>query len=228
MPPGSRLTFALVNFVAVLIIACPCAMGLATPTAILVATGRGAEKGMLFRGGEVLERAGKVTTVVLDKTGTITTGRPEVTDVVPAATLGPGPGRRFSRDALLRMAASAERLSEHPLGEAIVRAATADGASLLPATAFEALPGHGVRRSIDGRRVVIGNTPADGGAGDRRHAARARGRAPVFVGAHGDVRRGGRNCGGPHRPGGYASPRGGRRHPAPQGAGPGPRDDHRG
>ncbi|MBP1603208.1 MAG: copper-translocating P-type ATPase, partial [Acidobacteria bacterium] len=84
-PPDSRLTLALANFVAVMIIACPCAMGLATPTAILVATGRGAEKGILFRGGEVLERAGKVRTVVLDKTGTITTGRPEVTDVVPAA-----------------------------------------------------------------------------------------------------------------------------------------------
>lgn len=158
LPPDTRLTFALVNFVAVLIIACPCAMGLATPTAILVATGRGAEKGVLFRGGEVLERAGSVTTVVLDKTGTLTTGRPEVTDVVPAAPPGPSSRPRLSREALLQLAASAERLSEHPLGEAIVRAAAAEGILLLPASAFEALPGHGVTAVVDGRRVVIGNS----------------------------------------------------------------------
>jgi Cu+-exporting ATPase len=119
LPPGVRLTGALVNFVAVLIIACPCAMGLATPTAILVGTGRGAERGILVKGGDVLERAHAVTTVVLDKTGTITSGRPEVTDIVP---LGAVP---IDADELLRLAASAERSSEHPLAAAIVRAAQA-------------------------------------------------------------------------------------------------------
>ncbi len=107
LPPGERFTPALVSFVAVMIIACPCAMGLATPTAILVGTGKGAEQGILIRGGEILERAGQITTVVLDKTGTITTGRPEVTDVVP------GPGS--SEETLLTLAATAERVSEHPL-----------------------------------------------------------------------------------------------------------------
>ena len=155
-PPDSRLTLALANFVAVMIIACPCAMGLATPTAILVATGRGAEKGILFRGGEVLERAGKVRTVVLDKTGTITTGRPEVTDVVPAATFAPA-GAESPGDALLRIAASAEQRSEHPLGEAIVRAASARGAALAPAAAFEALPGRGIAAEVDGQLALIGN-----------------------------------------------------------------------
>jgi Cu+-exporting ATPase len=155
-PPESRLTMALVNFVAVMIIACPCAMGLATPTAILVATGKGAEKGILFRGGEVLERAGKVRTVVLDKTGTITSGRPEVVDVVPTPTFTPA-GDASPRDALLHLAASAEQRSEHPLGEAIVRAATARGGTLAHVSAFEALPGHGVVAEMEGRRVLIGN-----------------------------------------------------------------------
>jgi Cu+-exporting ATPase len=155
-PVESRLTMALSSFVAVMIIACPCAMGLATPTAILVATGRGAEKGILFRGGEVLERAGKVTTVVLDKTGTITTGRPEVTDVVPVPSFAPA-GAAGPTDALLRVAASAEQRSEHPLGEAIIRAASARGAVLAPAAAFEAVPGHGVVANVDGRLTLIGN-----------------------------------------------------------------------
>jgi Cu+-exporting ATPase len=155
-PVESRLTMALTSFVAVMIIACPCAMGLATPTAILVATGRGAEKGILFRGGEVLERAGKVTTVVLDKTGTITTGRPEVTDIVPVPSFAPA-GAGGPADALLRVAASAEQRSEHPLGEAIIRAASERGATLAPPTAFEAVPGHGVVANVDGRLTLIGN-----------------------------------------------------------------------
>ncbi len=119
LPAGARFGPALVAFVAVMIIACPCAMGLATPTAILVGTGRGAERGILIRGGEILERAGQITTVVLDKTGTITTGRPEVTDVVAA----PGADERD----LLTLAASVERASEHPLAQAVVRAAEARG-----------------------------------------------------------------------------------------------------
>ncbi len=149
MPAGNRFTPALVSFVAVMIIACPCAMGLATPTAILVGTGRGAEKGVLIRGGEILERAGHVTTVVLDKTGTITSGRPEVTDLVPAAGV--------ADDDLLAIAASVERGSEHPLAQAVVRAATGRGLALRPAAAFRALPGLGVAAELDGGRSVLGN-----------------------------------------------------------------------
>ena len=149
MPAGNRFTPALVSFVAVMIIACPCAMGLATPTAILVATGRGAEKGVLIRGGEILERAGHITTVVLDKTGTITSGRPEVTDLVPAPGVAP--------EELLAQAASAERASEHPLAQAIVRAAADRGIALAPATAFRALPGLGVSADTGAGRLVIGN-----------------------------------------------------------------------
>ncbi len=157
-PADTRLTMALVNFVAVMIIACPCAMGLATPTAILVATGKGAEKGLLFRGGEVLERAGQVNAVVLDKTGTITTGRPEVTDIVPAPSFERTSGPEGPRDGLLWLAAAAEQRSEHPLGEAIVRAAAGAGARMPEASAFEAIPGRGIAAAVDGRRVLIGNT----------------------------------------------------------------------
>jgi len=129
--------------VAVLIIACPCAMGLATPTAILVSSGRGAERGILIKSGEVLERAHKITTVVLDKTGTITTGKPAVTDVTSGAALA--------------LAASVERASEHPLAAAIVEAAQARNLSLRQATGVRALPGRGVTGAVDGRRVLIGN-----------------------------------------------------------------------
>jgi P-type Cu+ transporter len=152
-PPGGRFTLALVNFVAVLIIACPCAMGLATPTAILVGTGKGAEKGVLIRGGDILERAGQVTTVVLDKTGTITSGTPDVTDVVPV-----GAGRTGVRtaDQLLQVAASAEQPSEHPLGQAIVRAAQARELPLAAASGFRAIPGRGIVAHV-GEDLVIGN-----------------------------------------------------------------------
>jgi Cu+-exporting ATPase len=143
LPPGARLATALVNFVAVLIIACPCAMGLATPTAILVGTGRGAERGILIKNGEVLERAQKITTVVLDKTGTITLGKPSVTDV-------------GSLDALA-LAASVERASEHPLGAAIVEAAELRNLPIRQSINVQALPGFGVTGSVDGRRVLIGN-----------------------------------------------------------------------
>jgi Cu+-exporting ATPase len=143
LPPGDRFATALVNFVAVLIIACPCAMGLATPTAILVSTGRGAERGILIKSGQVLERAQKITTVVLDKTGTITTGKPAVTDIVSEAALA--------------LAASVERASEHPLGAAIVEAAQSRNIPLRPASNVQALPGRGVTGVVDGRRVLIGN-----------------------------------------------------------------------
>jgi Cu+-exporting ATPase len=149
LPAGSRFTPALISFVAVMIIACPCAMGLATPTAILVGTGKGAERGILIRGGEILERAGRITTVVLDKTGTITVGRPEVTDAVVVDG--------SSEPALLALAASAERRSEHPLAAAIVRAAEARSLALESATGFEAVPGRGIVARVGGRAVVIGN-----------------------------------------------------------------------
>ncbi len=160
-PADERMARALVNMVAVLIIACPCAMGLATPTAILVGTGRGAEKGILVRGGETLERAGGLTTIVLDKTGTITTGQPEVTDVV-AALAGNAPQeeqdeKEAAERELLALAASAEKLSEHPLAEAIVRAASARGIELAPAAAFHAEPGRGVVARVGSRLVVAGS-----------------------------------------------------------------------
>ncbi|RPH63848.1 MAG: copper-translocating P-type ATPase [Acidobacteria bacterium] len=149
LPPGQRLTMALVNFVAVLIIACPCAMGLATPTAIMVGTGRGAERGILIKSGEVLERAQAITTVVFDKTGTITTGRPEVTDVVPLGAT--------SVEDVLALAAGAERGSEHPLGAAIVRAAEARRLQLPDPTRFEAFPGRGIEATVGSKRLLIGN-----------------------------------------------------------------------
>jgi Cu+-exporting ATPase len=144
------LTRALINMVAVLVIACPCAMGLATPTAIMVGSGKGAEMGILFRSGEGLERAGKVKLVVLDKTGTITRGQPSVTDIL--AVDFPG-----GEDELLRMAASVEKGSEHPLGEAIV--AEAGNRSLVVSTPerFMAESGLGVKGQVDGHEVMVGN-----------------------------------------------------------------------
>ncbi|HLL71679.1 MAG TPA: heavy metal translocating P-type ATPase [Pyrinomonadaceae bacterium] len=148
-PVESRLGYALVSFVSVLIIACPCALGLATPTAVMVGTGRGAEHGILVKGGEALETAHRLTTIVLDKTGTITLGKPAVTDVLTNGG--------FHEDELLRLAASAERGSEHPLGEAIVRSAQARGLALANASRFNAQAGHGVEAEVEGRSVLIGN-----------------------------------------------------------------------
>ncbi len=148
-PPGARFATALVNFVAVLIIACPCALGLATPTAIMVGTGRGAENGVLIKGGEALETAHKLQIIVLDKTGTITEGRPALTDVAAADWI--------AEDDLLRLAASAERVSEHPLGEAIVRGAEARGLALAEVSGFNAVAGHGIEAEIEGRRLLLGN-----------------------------------------------------------------------
>ena len=143
--PQPAYLHAMVAAVTVLIIACPCAMGLAVPTAVMVATGRGAELGILVKGGEALERAGDLEVVVLDKTGTITEGRPTVTE-----TLGAQP------DEALRLAAAVERSSEHPLGDAIVEAAAARGVSLPPATRFESITGFGVAAQVEGRRVAVG------------------------------------------------------------------------
>ncbi len=147
--PPPALTLALVSAVAVLIIACPCALGLATPLAIMVSTGKGAEHGILIRSAEALETAQKIDTVVLDKTGTLTRGAPALTDVMVIGDL--------TEDNLLRLAASAEQSSEHPLGGAIIAGAKARGLELVQPTDFESVTGKGVRATIDGRTVLVGN-----------------------------------------------------------------------
>jgi Cu+-exporting ATPase len=147
--PDPALTYALVAGVAVLIIACPCAMGLATPTSIMVGTGRAAELGVLFRKGDALQSLQGVGIVALDKTGTLTEGRPELTDVVLADGM--------ERSTLLRLVAAVEQSSEHPVAEAIVRGARAEGAAVLPeATDFASITGYGVRARVEGRDVLIG------------------------------------------------------------------------
>jgi len=147
-PIDTRLSMALLTFVSVLIIACPCALGLATPTAIMVGTGRGAEHGILIKGGEALETAHKLTAIILDKTGTITQGKPALTDVRAL------PGT-VEAD-LVRLAASAERRSEHPLAAAIVEGAKARGLTLAEPSAFKAVIGNGIEATVDGRAVLIG------------------------------------------------------------------------
>lgn len=149
MGENTRLTKALINMVAVLVIACPCAMGLATPTAIMVGTGRGAENGILFRSGEALENAGKTNVVVLDKTGTITKGRPEVTEMITF-------DKKIDSTELLRLAASVERGSEHPLGEAVIAEAGSQGLALSEPLGFSAIPGKGVKAEVDGSQVLVG------------------------------------------------------------------------
>jgi len=147
-PADTRLSMSLVTAVSVLIIACPCALGLATPTAIMVGTGRGAEHGILIKGGEALETAHKLSAIILDKTGTLTFGKPALTDVRALAG---------STEAdLVRLAASAERRSEHPLAAAIVAGATARGLTLVEPTAFKAVVGHGIEATVDGRAILVG------------------------------------------------------------------------
>src|SRR6266511_2571301 len=143
-------TRALINMIAVLVIACPCAMGLATPTAVMVGSGKGAEMGVLFRNSEALERAGKVSVVVLDKTGTITKGQPAVTNVIVES-------ETWKEEDLLRLAASVEKGSEHPLGEAIWAEATTRGLALAEPAGFKATPGHGVQAEVEGMNVMVGN-----------------------------------------------------------------------
>ncbi len=147
--PPPALTFALLNFVAVLIIACPCALGLATPTAIIVGTGKGAEYGILIRSAETLEKVHRISTILLDKTGTLTLGKPKVTNIIAIAPA--------SREEVLQLAASAERGSEHPLGEAIVRAASEKKIELSEATEFNAIPGRGIEARVNGKRLLLGN-----------------------------------------------------------------------
>lgn len=157
-------TRALIRMVAVLVIACPCALGLATPTAIMVGTGRGAEMGVLFRSSEALEQAGKVSVVVLDKTGTVTKGQPAVTDVVvrdlvlnPEITNPEHAKIELSKDELLRLAACVEKGSEHPLGEAVWAEAAARGLVLVEPSGFQAEAGHGVEAEVEGHRVAVGS-----------------------------------------------------------------------
>jgi Cu+-exporting ATPase len=147
--PQPALTYAVLNFVAVMIIACPCAMGLATPTSIMVGTGKGAEQGVLIRSGEALETAHKLDAIVLDKTGTITKGEPSVTDIAESDG--------YKAAEILRLAASAERGSEHPLGEAIVQRAHEQGLQLEDPTDFKAIPGQGIEATIGGHKVLLGN-----------------------------------------------------------------------
>ena len=146
---GQSVAFSMTIFTAVLVIACPCALGLATPTAIMVGTGKGAEEGILIKGGAALEATHLVKAVVLDKTGTVTEGKPVVTDV----TLANG----LDENALLQLAASAEKGSEHPLGEAIVRSAERRGLPLLPLEKFQAIPGQGIQATIGGMELLLGN-----------------------------------------------------------------------
>ena len=177
--PEPRLAYALVNAVAVLIIACPCALGLATPMSIMVGMGRGAEMGVLVRHAEVLEAMERVDTLVLDKTGTLTEGRPTIVMVAPAAG--------FTESELLRLAASVERVSEHPLAAAFVAAAESRGVTLVPVAEFQSQTGVGVSGTVDGRRVTIGTaafTPSvapPAGEQEAVTSARARGETVVFV-----------------------------------------------
>jgi Cu+-exporting ATPase len=183
--PSPVFTYALLTFVAVLIIACPCALGLATPTAIMVGTGKGAERGILIRNAEALERAYKIQTVVLDKTGTLTRGKPVVTDVVAVGV---------AEDELLRLAASVERGSEHSLGEAVVESARERGLALEEGSRFQALPGHGVQAQVNGTDVLLGNLAlmrvrgfALNGLDTRAEDLSQRGKTPMFVAMNGQV-----------------------------------------
>ena len=145
---GENGVFALTIFISVLVIACPCALGLATPTAIMVGTGKGAEYGVLIKGGEALEITHQIDTIVFDKTGTITEGKPVVTDIITST---------ISEDELLAIAASSEKGSEHPLGEAIVKGAEERNIKFKEISNFKAIPGHGIQVEIEGKTILLGN-----------------------------------------------------------------------
>jgi len=146
---GQSFIFSLTSFIAVLVIACPCALGLATPTAIMVGTGKGAQNGILIKSAEALETAYKIRTVVFDKTGTLTTGLPVVTDVIPV--------NNMTRDEILHIAASVEKGSEHPLASAILDSAASENLGLVDPQSFEALSGRGVKAEVEGKSVLLGN-----------------------------------------------------------------------
>jgi Cu+-exporting ATPase len=182
--PEPRLAYALVNAVAVLIIACPCALGLATPMSVMVATGRGARGGVLVRSAEALEGLSRIDTLVVDKTGTLTEGKPRVTEIRTV------PG--FGRDEALALAASLERGSEHPLAAAVLLAAEEGRLALRPVEAFEALAGRGVRGRIDGRTIVLGNASLAGGdlgpLADEAEMLRRNGQTVALLGVEGQTR----------------------------------------
>jgi Cu+-exporting ATPase len=184
--PEPALTYALLNFVAVMIIACPCALGLATPTSIMVGTGKGAENGILIRGAEALEIAHKINAIVFDKTGTLTKGEPIVTDIVKNEKL------KVESEEILQLAASAEKGSEHPLGEAIIKKAREKGLELKGPTDFQAVPGHGIKVKIDDKIILLGNgkfmKDEDIDTGDLSQKAEQlseEGKTPMFVAADG-------------------------------------------
>ncbi len=185
--PEPRLTYALLNFVAVMIIACPCALGLATPTSIMVGTGKGAELGILIRSGEALETAHKLDALVLDKTGTITRGEPSLTDIAPA--------QGWSREEVLRMAACAEQHSEHPLAKAVVLRAREAGLQLSDPKEFQAFPGHGLQALVEGRALLLGNESLVRQRGlsigedlqEQTLAMAQEGKTVIFVGVEGQV-----------------------------------------
>jgi len=187
--PEPALAISILNAVAVLVIACPCALGLATPTAIMVGMGKGAEHGILIRNADALERSYKIQTVVLDKTGTLTRGQISVTDVL----LRNGTPS-IGEDELMRLAASAERDSEHPLGAAVVADAMERGLTLQPVSQFQALPGHGIVAQVNGSEIVIGNLSlmedrgfSLNGLQPRSQELSRQGKTPIFVAYNGDV-----------------------------------------
>ncbi|HEB79439.1 MAG TPA: copper-translocating P-type ATPase, partial [Rhodospirillales bacterium] len=182
--PEPRLIFSTIVFVTTLIIACPCALGLATPTSLMVGIGKGAENGILIRSGDALQTAEKLDAIVLDKTGTITKGQPELTEVV----VMPG----FEEDEVLKLAASLERGSEHPLGEAIVKGAEGRGLVLSDAKDFNAIAGHGVEGGVEGRAVLLGNVKLmndrkieSKGLSDIAETLAPQGKTPMFVAVDG-------------------------------------------
>jgi len=184
--PSPAFTYALFNFIAVLIIACPCALGLATPTAIMVGMGKGAENGILIRSAEALQKAHRIDTVLLDKTGTLTIGQPGVTDVI---AINP-----YSEQEVLRLAAEVEHNSEHPLGEAIVKEAVKRGLALSDTVAFNAIPGQGVEAQAEGKRLLVGNLKllqerglSFHGLEEKAASLRAQGKTVMFLGVDNGV-----------------------------------------
>ncbi len=184
--PAPSFTYAILNFIAVLIIACPCSLGLATPTSIMVGTGKGAENGVLIRSGAALETAHKITTIVFDKTGTITKGEPSLTDIIRADTM--------PEDEILSYAASAERGSEHPLAEAIVKKALEKNIQIAEPYGFRAIPGHGIKATVKDKTVIFGNmqmitdegisTDSMGNAAER---LASEGKTPMFLSVDGKL-----------------------------------------
>ncbi len=184
--PSPSLTFAFLNFIAVLIIACPCALGLATPTAIMVGTGKGAENGILIRSAAALERLYKINTILLDKTGTLTEGKPRVTDIIAVEP--------YTEVDVLRLAASIEHDSEHPLAEAVVKSAQEKGLSLAEINDFKAIPGHGARANLDGKKHLLGslklmqdNSIFTDGLEEKASALWREGKTVMFIAADGRV-----------------------------------------